>query len=78
MFVKTKRKNTMNAKTIKAFYIVRDSPFNDIKEIQILPEQLDNANYFKTLKEAKKFIIEDLQYFIQEYKNNIKYIKSIK
>ena len=67
-----------NENLTKAYYIYRDGSYSSIRAVMIHPEFIDNATYYKSLTEAKKELISDLQYLIKEYRECIAEIRSFK
>lgn len=59
----------------KNFLIIWDGIYTSI-ETTLRP--IDNVSCFKTLKEAKKEILSDFKYQLDNYKEAVKRIKAIK
>ena len=69
----------MKVKKVKAYAVVMDGFYSNIELREIDKSFLDNEFcYFKTLSGAKKYLLGQLQSILNEYKSNIKSIKSIK
>jgi hypothetical protein len=69
----------MKVKKVKAYAVVMDGFYSNIELREIDKSFLDNEFcYFKTLSGAKKYLLGQLQSLLNEYKSNIKEIKSIK
>jgi hypothetical protein len=69
----------MKVKKVKAYAVVMDGFYSNIELREIDKSFLDNEFcYFKTLSGAKKYLLGQLQSILNEYKSNIKEIKSIK
>ena len=62
----------------KAYQIDKDGSYSRIKVVMVHPYFIDNATYYKSLAEAKKELISDLQYLIKEYRECIAEIRSFK
>lgn len=67
-----------NENLTKAYQIYKDGSYSCIKVVMVHPEFIDNATYYKTLTEAKKELISDLQYLVKEYRECIAEIRSFK
>jgi hypothetical protein len=69
----------MKVKKVKAYAVVMDGFYSNIELREIDKSFLDNEFcYFKTLSGAKKYLLGQLQSILNEYKSNVKEIKSIK
>ena len=69
----------MKVKKVKVYAVVMDGFYSNIELREIDKSFLDNEFcYFKTLSGAKKYLLGQLQSILNEYKSNIKEIKSIK
>jgi hypothetical protein len=69
----------MKVKKVKVYAVVMDGFYSNIELREIDKSFLDNEFcYFKTLSGAKKYLLGQLQSIFNEYKSNIKSIKSIK
>ena len=66
-------------KKIKVYAVVMDGFYSNIELKEIPKDFVDNEYcFFKTLSGAKKYLLSQLQSILNEYKSNIKEIKSIK
>lgn len=66
-------------KMVKAYYVRMDGFYSNIELREIGKDHMDNEYcYFKTLSGAKKYLLGQLQSLLNEYKSNIKEVKSIK
>jgi hypothetical protein len=66
-------------KTVKVYAVVMDGFYSNIELREIDKSFVDNEYcYFKTLSGAKKYLLGQLQSILNEYKSNIKEVKSIK
>lgn len=70
---------TNNVQTkIQAYQVIKDGPYSEIRQVFVASCLVDNLLYYKTLKEAKKELISDIQYLIQEYKDCLQTIRAIR
>ena len=66
-------------KMVKTYTVVMDGFYSNIEIKEVGKEFVDNEYcHFKTLSGAKKYLLGQLQSILNEYKSNIKEIKSIK
>ena len=69
----------MKVKKVKVYTVVMDGFYSNIEIREVGKDFVDNEYcYFKTLSGAKKYLLGQLQSILNEYKSNIKEIKSIK
>jgi hypothetical protein len=66
-------------KMVKVYAVVMDGFYSNIELREVGKDFVDNEYcYFKTLSGAKKYLLGQLQSILNEYKSNVKEIKSIK
>jgi len=66
-------------KMVKVYYVRMDGFYSNIELREVGKDSVDNEYcYFKKLSSAKKYLVDQLQSMVNEYKSNIKEVKSIK
>ncbi len=67
------------SRMVKCYRVVMDGFYSSIEEYMMYKHQIDNEyTYFKSLSAAKRHLISQLKDIADQYKANIKEIKSIK